>query len=449
MQSRLTEQIPRYGWSPMTLFDNVSVSDVDLDTDPVRRPAGLTRVSVRIRTFIGDVGGAGEFTFILEGSNSGDGSNPDDWYELSRLDRTDVFEAPQVATSVIKIMGASDPGIETPPALFINLQGTGDVDVGRYQYLRLRAEVVSGAPTFIATVKVVGTAGDAERFARQISSVSVSGDPNEIVSDYIERPAGTRWLSASTLLNDVILDPPVASGFYTVIEAAIDESDAQSGFFLPFLPQADAGVALTAAGDSVSYQFQGVPSVDMGAYNFFRVRVYNFPASPPTDLSSYRMTTTLSFDDNDWLQGDIGFTELSAEARETFLSVRWGEPEAQVGNTRDITGVFLDAAGGPLATANILAGGISARGVLVLSETPEGAQYSLHPTATATGAEIEASLSPGNIYPIEATADGSFTVTIDSNGVPDTVYASVISYVPVSPRRFVVVQSDIAEVVLT
>lgn len=454
MQPKMLVQIPRYGWELVTLYDAVQLTDLDLEGEAVRRPPGLSRASVIATVDLADVGGAGEYEVILEGSNTG-GAAAGEWYALAQLGAGTYFIAPQVAAQEVRILGGTPPQVDTPAGLGITIFGNGDVSVGRYQYLRVRARVIMGTPTFTISVDMNGTAGDAERFARVLTATSASGESNEVITGYIQRPPGTRWMTATSIASAIIVSPALADGFWSVIEGAIDEADALAGNFVALYPASSADAVFVAVGDSTSYQINNVPANDMGAYNFFRVHIYNFPAVPPDNLSSYTIETTLAFDDNDWLQGDIGFADLASQVREVFVSAIFGDPEAQgtggAGpNQRILSGQLVDGNGNPISASAFL-GQTTAQAVLVVSDRDGGAQFSLHPTATATGADIVTgpTLSPATMYPIRANNRGTFSIIVDSNGVPTTAYVSCISYVPKPPRKFVVVSSEVVEVVLT
>jgi len=447
MSARILDEIPRYGWNASPLIEAEEIDSlVSLVTDPVRRSPGLSRVAVIVNAEDGNVSDVGTFDVILEGSNTGDPLNQAEWTALGSLGSTELFNAPLSAPSVTKILGA---GIFNDGILGIDYFGSGDVDVGRYLFLRLRAVIVSGAPDFKISVSVNGTSGDAERFVLTKLAVSVSGDSNEVVTDYITRPSGTRWLTASSLATSLILvdniDPN--SGLTSYIEGAVTLADAQAGNFVPVFSPATPIDTFKVVGDSTVYQLNGAPAVDMGLFNYFRIHVvpYNFFA--PSTLSSYVIENTFCFDDNDWLQGNQGFADLSVDVRETFLTVRLGEPEPQVGTVRTITGQFVDATGNPVSVTGPFSAQ-PAQGVLLVSSIKQGRQYALDPTATASGSEMDPALQNLNAYPIMAGVNGSFTVDIDSNGTPKTVWVSVISYVPEYPRTFVVVSTDVAEVVL-
>ncbi len=454
MQPRLLEQIPRYGWDLVSLYDDVELTDIDPNGAPVRRPPGMSRVSVVATVEVADVGGTGEFEIILEGSNTGDGTNSAEWYTLATLGEATYFVAPQVNPTETRVLGGTDPQITTPVGLGITLFGNGDVSVGRYQFLRVRANTVSLTPTYTITVNMDGTAGDAESFTRVLNAVSAAGESNEVITDYVRRPPGTRWLTATSIARSILVDPPAGSGFWSIIEGAINQADAAAGNFVALFPAESAGAIFYNVGDATSYQVNNAPAMDMGAYNLFRVHIYNFPAIPPDPTSSYTIETTLSFDDNDWLQGEIGFADLAPDVRTTFVNVLWGEPEPQgtggaTPTQRILSGQMVDGNGNPISSSPFL-GQTAAQAVVVVSDREGGAQFSLHPTATAVGADaVSPALSPAVQYPIRCDSDGSFTLIIDSNGAPTTAYVSCISYVPQPPRKFVVVSSQVVAVVLT
>lgn len=394
------EQIPPYGWDVRQLIDGALVSDVDLVTDSFERLPGLFKLNVMVTLRAGHVFGGNFLNVILEGSNTGDPVNSNDWFLIADLPESNYFDG---GVSITKTLGLA-----------------GSVNIGRFQHLRVRLEEIGGAVTFEADVYVSGTAGNGQKLLRLVPINSVSGGPKEFVTDYVQRPAGTRWLTATAKAYAMILEPPLADGVSIYLDAASTIEDAQAGRFVQFAGGGeDPSVAsLMAVGESCQFPFGNAPSVDMAQYNYFRFRVEN---PFPLDLiSSYTIEATLVFDDNDWAQGEIGETELSDQLQQLFLRIMLSQADPQIGDTRSVSGQFVDLNGVPVRNRQN-------RAFLVLSDLNFAGQASLHPTATASGSEASA-VTNSNFYPIQSDDEGKFTVVVDSNGVPTTAYLSFISY---------------------
>ena len=547
MQSRLLEQIPRFGWDKKTLIDDFVIGDgggVDPTvTDPVRRPPGLFQAAVQLTVPGGSSGGVGEFGAVLEGSNTGDGTNDGEWFPIASLDISNAFVAPDVADQ-FRLLGAAMP---FGSGLSFN-GSSGNVNLGRFAYLRMKSEVkvgtitvlafpttapgstitinsslvltpaggprtpgnddydntlgstaaiaaeimaalndvlnsfrdeilvssISGStltvipqtsngfsgftmtsglpaeievgPTFPMTVRMTGTAGDGESFVREINVVSASGEPNAQTSTFVERPAGTRYLTATSKLLSAVWSPANASGFVVSIEGAVDRESADAGNFVTLATESDLSVSSNgppATGSAALFNPTGGLVIDMGPFNFFRAVVANSPSLPvPTDVTDYRILFSFAFDDNDWLNGEQGLSELSSTLQSQFIQVRWGTPEPQVGTT--VTGQFVDFNGVPLQPGSLR------RVFIVCSSDFFGKVNQPHPTAT-----IDSAFRVGgaaNTTRIVVASFTDFTVVVDSNAAPTTAYLSADYYVDAPQSTlfpYMLISSEVASIVLT
>lgn len=429
MTSRFLKNVPQYGWDARTLYDAVVVTDMDLVADGVARLPGLFEVAVRV--VMDNVGGAGTVNVILEGSNTGDDANPNEWFFIASLNDSDLFDVGGVFPSA-RILGLSP------------LQGgSGNVNIGRFNYLRLRAEIVSGAPTFEIAMTMSGIAGDGQKLTKDITVISLSGDPNEQESAYIRRPEGTRWLTVTALLQQVILDPG-PDGFNVNVQYALDEEAAIAGKFGTF---SQSFVDLAAVGDATLIETGvGLPALDMGPYNYFRLQIRNANGALPTDLSSYTILGTFAFDTVDWQSGEIGVTQLATQIQRQSLQVVF-DPDVYTdlaANPITVTGQFLDANGLPFTTPTFA----PRRAIVVLSSTANGAQLTLHGAATASGSEAPSQgATPAVQYVVQADDDGRFSIDVASGGVPTTVYVSLINYVDrpgATRKQYVLMNSEVA-----
>jgi hypothetical protein len=435
MRARVNDAIPRFGWDQRTLYASADslITDADLDLDPVERLPGLFEVAVS--AVMTNQGGAGTVDLILEGSNTGNPANPAEWFPISSLGDDQLFDVSFVVPTP-RILGL------TP------LQGgNGQLGVGRFNFLRVRAEIVSGAPTFDLNVNMTGIAGDGQKINKGLTARSESGAPNEIVTDSIRRPAGTRWLTPTAILRSVVLDPLAATGFDVSVEAALSEEDALAGNFTGFAT--GSSNPLVAVGDATLMDSGiSVPAIDMGPYNFFRLRVRNDTGTPPTDLSSYTIEGNFLFDDNDWQDGETGLTNLATTILRKGLIAVWEDSSLSgpFASPLTLNGQFLDENGQPFRSGPFA----PRRAIVVVSDTQRGKELTLHPSATASGDEAAGQgTTPATQYVVEADQDGRFSIDVQSGGGPTTAYISFRNYVDDPGPQYAnyrLVSSDVATV---
>jgi len=543
MQSRLLEQIPRFGWNKKTLIDDVAIGDGGgadpLTTDPVERPPGMFQAAVQLSIVGGSSSGVGEIGVVLEGSNSGDGTNDLEWFPIASLAIDSLFTVPD-ANDQFRLMGSIPSGY----------QGTsGNINLGRFAYVRLRAEahiatitvlsapttaptatltiegvvltpaggprtpgnndydntlgttgaiateiaaaindvandfktdvlavsvtgsdillipgvqsedsgfsLISGlpaeleVPSYSITARMSGISGDGEKFLRTKNATSDAGDPVDQTSNgYIERPAGTRFMTATAKLVSGVWTPANATGLSVQLQGAVDKESADAGNFILIQEQfLTAPPLLAPPVDGLTQLFDpsGGIVIDMGPYNFFRISVAAAGATPPTDATAYTVLFSLAFDDNDWLDGESNVAKLSSTLQSQFLQVRWGTPQPQVGTTVTLPGQFVDFNGVPVKD------GASYAVYVVCSDDSRDKYNSPHPTATLTSLYSQGSVT-GTTRILVGRNQADFTVVVDSNGAPTTAYISADYYVD-SPSSalfpYILVSSEVAAVVLT
>lgn len=440
MRSRVNDAIPRYGWDARSLYNEALITDpggsADLILDSVERLPGLFEVAVF--AVMDNVGSSGTVNLILEGSNTGDDANPNEWFRISSLGDDEYFDVSNPVPQV-RVLG------------LLPLQGgNGQISVGRFAFLRVRAEIVSGTPTFEINVTMTGIAGDGEKIVRDVIAQSASGDTNVVETAFIPRPAGTRWITITSILDAVVLDPPAATGFNVQIRAALSEEAIAAGITALFAQ--GSSDPLAAVGEATLLDSGlSIPSLDMGPYQFFQVRITNDSGTPPTDLSSYTIRTTFTFDDNDWLNGEQGLTNLSTLIQRRRLIAVWENNSLSGPFAAPLTleGQFLDENAQPFQSSPFA----PRRAIVVVSETQRGKELTLHPSATADGSAASGQGStPATQYVVEADQEGRFSIDIASGGGATVAYVSFRNYVddpdPIYPN-YQLISSDVATVTFT
>jgi len=443
MQSRLLEQIPRFGWSRKTLIDDFDIGDGGgadpTETPRVERPAGMFQAAVQLFIAGGGSAGTGTIGAILEGSNSGDETNAAEWFQIGSLNISNAFIA-ATGTDEQRLMG------NTVSSQTFIVGGSGNVNLGRYRFLRVRQEILTGAPTFTMTVRVTGIAGDGEAFRKDRFLSSLSGSSNEVTTGFIVRPQGTRWMSVTALLTAVVMDPVTGEGFNVFLEGALDEESANAGDFSGISSVSFIG-GPPLVGAAQRFSPLGLV-IDMGPFNFFRFRTENNTAIPlPTPVSSFTFQLNINFDDNDWLDGETGLNELSSALQANFLQVVWGEPEPRIGDTVVVPGQMLDGNGVPVRSIY--------RTKIVVSDDNNDQDLAPSATATLTTTDSFGTVTAASIIGVQAgefqgADDGKFEVTVDSNGTALLYYLTALPYVSFSQSQpWVLTHSEVVEVDLT
>lgn len=458
MQTR-REQNPPYGWQVVqlgpVLLDNPG--GVNPDTSPVfERGGGLHRLSVQI-TVTAVAGVAGDrFGLFIEGSNTGDTSNPLEWIRLSSLNLSEVFDAgdPAVLGSV-RVIGGD---------FVVNqFQGEGQVSIGRWHFLRLRTEIVSGTPTFTLDVRAVAIAGDGERMDRNVTVRKFGGNISLIYfSDSFLRPAGTRYMSSQAFAVDIV--PAAGDGWHVQIQGALDQSAVDAGEWhdLDFSGPLPGTGALVVTGDSYFFEQDQIQLIDMGPFNYFRFVVTS--AGVFDSASAFQILFSSVVDDDDWLDADIGLTKLNEGLREVLCQVVFGlppygapvapSPAGPPVGTLSIPYQVCDTNGRPL---------LGARNILfTLSDIKGAGRLSPHPTATFEGVDNAGVMGQGRVVPpglllppggfgtfmYVRTGDlGSGAVEVFAPALTPDVWLGADNQVPPLPRSaFTAVAPNVVEI---
>jgi hypothetical protein len=550
MQARLLEQIPRFGWTKKVLIDSVLLGDGagvnPTVTAAVERPPGMFQAAVLLTLPGSGSTGTGQIGAILEGSNTGDESNPFEWFQIAALSLGSVLFSPAGVLGQQQLMGGAQPFVFGT----LNYSGSsGNVNLGRFGHMRVRMELKLGtldvvtyplasAPTITISgidlvpaggartpgaddyddtagsaaavaadieaaindplnsfvdgagvgatvsgtvvtveplvgdpgrtgftmtssnpadidygplfddliVRMTGIQGDGETFVKNLNIRSESGESNNQTSDFIERPAGTRYLTTTAKLVEAVWDPPAADGYFVRLEGAIDRESADAGTFIfmgiEFIEAIPPASPPPLDGQAVLFNPTGGLVIDMGPFNFFRYSVQPISGgTPPTDLSSYTITCSAAFDDNDWLNGEQGLTELSSALQAQFIQLKWGAPGDQIGDTITVPAQLVDFNGVPLTL------GKNSRVFIIASESQQGKFNDPHPTATLTS-PFRVGIATGTNRITINTADGTFSVVVDSNGVAGDVYISADPYVDDPPAQTLFPYSLVASEIL-
>jgi hypothetical protein len=427
MQPRILEQIPRFGWNTVDLSNSELDPIVNTTTGVIERPGGLLRASLSGVVPLAGATGTGRFTFVVEGSQFGDTTNAAEWEILAELSANELFFAPSpLLLPQFRLLGS-----QVNPILALGFRGEGQVSLGRFKFLRVRTFVVDEDPfdpvDYTLSARFTGIGGDGESMERTTVLTKTAGFPIAL-SDFgapFRRPEGTRYMTAQVLVDDMILDPPATDGYLVLLQGALSQKalDASEWFTIDFTSVG----GLVAPGDAQVFKQGQIGLIDMGPFEFFRFIPVVAVGSPPNlsgILSSFRMTCVATFDDNDWLDGDIGLSRLNESLQETFCQVTFANIQPQSGNERDIEVQILDINGRPLNATREIG--------IVLSDGPD-APGQLAPSATATVTAIADSSGTGAafIYPagggaaevlIKLDSNGTAILTVDDGAAPGTYF---------------------------
>jgi hypothetical protein len=432
MQSRVHDHIPRFGWTPVELIDE-TLTDVEWYTEVIQRTDGLLRATLSARVPANSTGGTGFFSVALWGSNTG-GSTLTDWQLLATLNGSDLFDV-TVLTEQVRILGAE---VAQPGAIPVEggtyLRGAGQISLGRHKYLRVSAVDVSGNPTYEMEVRLTGIAGDGETIEKEFTLTKPSAGAYP-VSDPVKRSAGTRYLTCEVMVSAIVLDPDPSLGAQATLQGAVSAAAVVAGEWYPinapFIPDTGTNGPLNTVDDAIFFKQGQTRVLDMGPFEYFRVLTSNAenPANLPNSsgpLTSWTLDVIFTFDDNDWLDGDIDIARLSEQLEETFIKVVFSEPGAQVVNDIDIALEVVDINDQPMGRRRI--------GLVLNDDANAGL---LAPSAVATFTAI----SPAGasfIYPvaggaaaviIETDFNGIAVVTVNSAAAVDA-FIEAFNFVP-------------------
>jgi hypothetical protein len=238
------------------------------------------------------------------------------------------------------------------------------IDMGPYppdvaSSITIRWEQSSDPVTYNMNVRFVGHSGDGEKMTRDYDLVKLGGAsiPAEgIVGESFRRPAGTRYMTVQALAEDVVLSPPASDGFQVSIEGVVSDRALNRGEWIT-VDESPSDEPLNADGEARFFEQGQAGVIDMGPFEHFRP-VVRFeqagPLGPSDDLTSGTVRFVFAFDDNDWLDGDIGISRLTETIRETFLQVAFSNEQGASPGPKTLIVQVKDMNGQPLNGQRII-----------------------------------------------------------------------------------------------
>lgn len=305
---------PRFGFTEKRII-NEELTDASLVGVAVPRTAGLQFV-VAMATFT-LTAGTGEVQFLVEGSN--DNAN---WVTLGLTSPTENFT----------INGQFQ---------ILNAEGTGQVNIEHWAWIRVRAVVVSGTPTFSLDTIVTGVARDCDKFMRgnlDPFGPRLGATPTVQNGDSFPRPAGTLLANCQAVATGVVL------GGLTSFDVAVQGSPDGGTTWVDL-----ASASITASGAVVLVD-DTERFFTLSQYCTLRFQVRDNGAAGVTTAFT-AITFYMSMDDCDWVidgeeSGGGGLTPS-----DVFISVDFAAPSAEAANTITLTGQLYAADGAPLTEA--------------------------------------------------------------------------------------------------
>jgi hypothetical protein len=374
---------PRFGFSEKRLIDE-SLTDGSLTGTAVMRTAGLRDV-VALGVFT-LTGGSGEVGFRIEASN--DGVN---WFTLTQTSPTQLF----TTNGQVEIL---------------NDAGSGQVDLEHFVWIRARATIVSGAPTFSLQVIVSGIANDCEKFLRDVTFGPRLGTAPAIINGTMKpRPAGTLLTNVQVNASGVVL------GGLTSFDVALQGSPDGGTTWV------DIGVVAITADGSELMAVDGETFFSMGSYFYFRVQVRdNGAASGSTAYEAIEVLGTL--DSCDWvlIGADSGGAD-PFDPSEVFIAVGFGAPGPEAADIIPISLQVFDASGAPLAEIRKIE--------LILYDTSNAGDIDLSLNAIFDAVSVGTAIDglATNRLVLLTDASGAATVDIENTSGADTNYLTAVN----------------------
>ena len=368
---------PRHGFSPLTPFDG-SLTNATLVTAAIPRVAGLRYVVVPgIFTL---VAGAGSVQLFLEGSN--DAVN---WVVCAQSGPTELF---------------TTNGQEE----ILNSEGSGQADLEHFAYLRVRAAIVAGAPTFSLRVIVSGISRDSEKFLKTDTYVRSGATPTVQNGLTNVRPAGTRMVNAQLVASGVVLGG--ATSFDVVLQGS---PDGGTTWF-------DIASASVTANGSQLLLADGERFVSLGSYSRFRTIVQDVGVAGA--LAAFSISVYTSLDSVDWIADSEG-SGGSFDSNEVFIEAVFGPPSAEVADVITIGLQLYDAEGAVLLE--------SRKVEFILYDTSDAGDLDLASTAVfnvLTSGTVIAGLATNRLV-LTTTAGGQASVDVLDAAVETTYLTAV------------------------
>ncbi len=376
---------PRFGFTEKRII-NEALTDSALVGVAVPRTAGLQFV-VAMGTFTLSAG-TGEVQLLVEGSN--DNAN---WVTLGQTAPTENF----TTNGQFQILNAG---------------GTGQVDLEHWAWIRTRAVIVSGTPSFSLATIVTGIARDCSKAMRGNNDPfgpRLGTTPTAQNSTVFKRPAGTLLANCQAVASGVVL------GGLTSFDVAVQGSPDGGTTWVDLATAsitADGAVVLL---DDTSRFFS------LSQYFNLRFRVIdNGAAGVTTAFTS--ITFYLSLDDCDWvIDGDAsGAGSGGLTPSDVFVSVDFGTPGAEAANTIAIGGQVYDADGAPLAEARKIE--------LIVYDTSQAGDEDLSTNATFSATNTGTTISglATNRLVLTTDASGAFNVDVLDVAV-ESVYVTAVN----------------------
>ena len=403
---------PRFGFTPKYLINDTLVN-ATLTGAGVSRTEGL-RFCICVGLFT-LTAGSGEVSLILEGSNDS-GVN---WFQIASTPPTELF--------------TTDGQL-----IVLNSAGGGSVDLERFDFVRVRAVIVSGSPTFSLEAILTGIARDSEKFLRGNTApfTQVSGLPSAPLpvqnGAMLVRPAGTLFVNLVVVTSGLVLG--TLTSVDAVLQGRVDNpNDSTTG-----PTWVDIGVVNIVADGAVSMLVDTERLFSMGAFPNFRFRIEGTgTASGVTAWDA--ITFYLSLDSADWTSDDIG-GGAGFSADEVFISAEFGAPGVEAGNTIDVAIQLFQANGAVLNEVRPIE--------CIVYDTTRVGDFDLAAASTFTavaGGTALAGLTTNRVL-LTTDATGAATLSI-LNAVAETVFVTAVQ--PRAPLASPQVLAASAEASLT
>lgn len=310
MSQRTTLEHPRFGFSPILLI-NESVNDGALTGTSTIRAAGLRTVGVQGTLTL--LVGVGTVKLIIEGSN--DNAN---WFGISESPASDLFDT----GGQVKLL---------------NSNGNGLVDLEHWHWIRVRASIESGAPTFSLTIVVAGIARDSESFRFAETFSRAGAVPTSQTGTEWARPAGTMLSNYQVTASGVVTGG--AGSFEVELQGTFDGG----------ITWNTLGTISVGGNGSQILQVDSERFFSFGAYANFRTRVVD-GGGPAGGATAFTIDVAPTLDSADWTSDETEDTGGggSMDPSEVFIQAVFGAPSAEVGNVITVLVQLLKADGSPL-----------------------------------------------------------------------------------------------------
>jgi len=381
---------PRFGFTEKRII-NEALTDASLVGTAVPRTAGLQYV-VAMGTFA-LTAGTGEVQLLVEGSN--DNSN---WVTLGQTAPTENFTT-------------------NGQFQLLNVGGTGQVDLEHWAWIRTRAVIVAGTPTFTLTTIVTGIARDCDKFLRGSDDPfgpRLGATPTVQNSTTFKRPAGTLLANCQAVAVGVVL------GGLTSFDVAVQGSPDGGTTWIDLATASITGDGAVTLLDDTSRFFS------LSQYFNLRFQVLdNGVAGGTTAFTS--ITFYMSMDDCDWvIDGDAsGAGGGGLTPSDVFISVDFGTPGAEAANTIAIGGQIYDADGAPLTEARKIE--------LIVYDTSQAgdADLAVNATFSAINTGVAVAGIATNRLVLTTNASGVFNVDV-LDVAAESVYVTAVN--PAGPN---------------